>query len=299
MDRFDAMSVLIAVADAGSLSAASRKLGMPLATVSRKIAELEQHVKSSLLRRSARHTTLTDAGRAYVAACRRIVEQVTEAEREASGEYRTARGDLAVTAPVMLGHLHLLPIAVEFLREYPDVDLRLLLSDQLQDLHASKLDVAIRIGRLPDSNLIMTRVGSIRHVVCASPAYFAVRGRPQSPGALSAHACVTFDSFGAPHAWTFTKGTREILVPIRPRLIVNTAEAAIDAAIAGIGVTRVMSYKMAAARRAGLLEVALESFEPVPWPVSVVCVGRRPLPLKVRTFVDWITPRLKARLAAA
>ena len=244
MDRLDAMSVLLAVVEAGSLSAASRRLGTPLATVSRKISELESHLRTKLLHRSTRQMTLTDTGRSYLDACRRIIEQVEEAEREAKGEYRAPRGDLTVTAPTVLGHLHLLPVVLEFLVAYPDIDLRLLLSDNILNLLEDRVDLAIRIGTLPDSSMIATRIGRIRRVVCASPTYLAVRGRPEKPSDLCDHDCITFDRFASPHAWKFANGNGEILVPIRSRLTVSTAEAAIAAAVAGVGITRVMSYRM-------------------------------------------------------
>lgn len=296
MDRLDAMSVLLAVVEAGSLSAASRRLGTPLATVSRKISELESHLRTKLLHRSTRQMTLTDAGRSYLDACRRIIEQVEEAEREAKGEYRAPRGDLTVTAPTVLGHLHLLPVVLEFLVAYPDIDLRLLLSDNILNLLEDRVDLAIRIGTLPDSSMIATRIGTIRRVVCASPTYLAVRGRPQKPSDLCDHDCITFDRFASPHAWKFANGNGEILVPIRSRLTVSTAEAAIAAAVAGVGITRVMSYRMENASRAGALEIVLEAFEPTPRPVNIVYPEQRLLPLKVRAFLDWAIPRLKVRL---
>ena len=200
MDRLDAMSVLIAVAEAGSLSAASRRLGMPLTTVSRKISELESHLKTKLLHRSTRQMMLTDAGRSYLEACKCIIEQVGEAERAATGEYRAPKGDLTVTAPTILGHLHLLPVALEFLAAYPNIDLRLLLSDHILNLLEDRVDLAIRIGILPDSSMIATRVGTIRRVVCASPTYFAGRGRPHKPSDLCDHDCITFDRSASPHA---------------------------------------------------------------------------------------------------
>ena len=297
MDRLNAMSVLLAVVEAGSLSAASRRLGAPLATVSRKISDLEAHLKTRLLIRSTRQIGLTDPGRSYVEACRRILDQVDEAERAAAGEYRAPRGDLTVTAPVVFGRLHLLPIALEFLTAFPDVDLRLMLSDSILSLLDDNIDLAVRIGILPDSSLIATRIGLIRHVVCASPAYFAARGRPIAPADLGGHDCITFDNLAAPRVWTFTKGGSAVAVRVRSRLVVNTAEAAIDAAIAGVGLTRVLSYQVAQAIRAGTLALVLEAFEPAPWPVSLLYAGQGLLPLKLRAFVDFAAPRLKARLA--
>lgn len=297
MDRLDAMSVLLAIVEGGSLSAASRRLRMPLATVSRKVSELEAHLGTRLLVRSSRAVTLTDAGRSYAAAASQILEQVQEAERAAAGEYIAPRGDLIVTAPVVFGRLHVLPIAVAFLEAYPEIALRLTLSDGVADLAEDHIDVAIRIGPLPDSGLIAARVGLIRRVVAASPAYLAARGAPTRPQDLARHDCITFEGLGSPRAWRFTEGKSDVAVPIRSRLAVNTAEAAIDAAIAGLGLTRVLSYQVAAARRAGLIALVLEPFELAPWPVHLVHVGQGLLPVKLRAFLDFAAPRLRARLA--
>ena len=269
MDRLEAMSVIVAVTDTGSFSAASRRLGMPVATVSRKVADLETRLKAELFQRSSRRMTLTDAGRDYVEACKRIMEQVDDAERQVSGEYRSPKGDLAVTTPWGLGHTHLLPLAVEFLDAFPEIGLRLLLTDRVVDTVEESVDVSIRIGSLPESNMIATRIGSIRVVVCASPAYLAARGHPQTPDQLSDHDCIAINPVASPNSWKFRKGKRDCLVPIRSRLCVNTSEAAVIAAIAGAGLTRVMSYKMDAARRARTLELVLEAFEPEPLPVPL------------------------------
>ena len=297
MDRLDAMSLLLSVVEAGSLSSASRRLGVPLATVSRKIADLEAHLKTRLLNRTSRKIALTEAGQSYVEACKRILEQVDEAERAAAGEYSVPKGDLTLTAPVVFGRLHVLPVAIAFLKAYPDIDLRLVLADRLINLMEDHVDLAVRIGTLPDSGLIAARVGSIRRVVCASPAYFTARGQPERPEDLAGHDCITYGELTSSKAWRFVAGKDERIVPVHSRLIVNTAEAAIDAAIAGLGMTRVLSYQVAAARRAGSLKVALQDFEPAPWPVNLVYVGQGLLPLKLRAFLDFALPRLKARLA--
>ncbi len=289
--------MIVAVTETGSFSAASRRLGMPVATVSRKVADLEARLKAELFQRSSRRMTLTDAGRDYVEACKRIMEQVDDAERQVSGEYRSPKGDLAVTTPWGLGHTHLLPLAVEFLNAFPKIGLRLLLTDRVVDPVEESIDVAIRIGSLPESSMIATRIGSIRVVVCASPAYLAARGRPQTPDQLRDHDCIAINPVSSPNAWRFCKGKRECLVPIQSRLCVSTSEAAVIAAIAGAGLTRVMSYKTDAAKRAGTLELVLETFELGPLPISVVYSPRKPVPLKLRAFLDWMTPRLKARLA--
>jgi DNA-binding transcriptional LysR family regulator len=298
-DRFEAMAILVAVTDAGSFSAAARALGIPLATVSRKVGELEARLKTRLLLRSTRQLSLTEAGQAYVAACRRILEDVGEAERAAAGEYAAPRGELVVTAPVVFGREHVLPVVVDFLKMYPDIDIRMMLTDRVVHLLEEQVDVAVRIADLPDSSSVATRIGAVRRVVCASPAYFATHGIPANPQALAAHACITMERITSRQAWTFRSGKSEVEVPVRSRLAVSTAEAAIDAAVAGLGITRVLSYQVAAAVRAGTLEVALDAFEPAPWPVSLVHTGQGILPLKLRAFLDYASPRLKASLAVA
>jgi DNA-binding transcriptional LysR family regulator len=297
MDRFESMSTLLTAVEAGSLSAASRKLGMPLATVSRKVSELESHLRARLVNRSSRRLSLTDAGRAYVASCKRILEELAEAERAASGEYSAPQGDLTVTASIVFGRLHVLPVTIDFLKAYPDINVRLTLSDRVVNLAEEQIDLALRIGALPDSSLMAMRVGAITRVVCASPSYLAARGTPRHPKELAGHDCVSFDGLTAPDAWSFPVGKDATAFPVRSRLIVSTAEAAIDAAIAGVGLTRVLSYQIADAVRAGALARVLHEFEPAPLPVSLVYGGQPRLPLKLRAFLDFAGPRLKARLA--
>ncbi|MET0907030.1 MAG: LysR family transcriptional regulator [Tardiphaga sp.] len=297
MDRLEAMSIIVAVTETGSFSAASRRLNKPVATVSRMVAELEARLKAQLFQRSSRQMTLTDAGRSYIEACKRIIEQVDDAEREVSGEYRIPKGDLAITSPWGLGHMHLMPIAVEFMNAYPEIALRLVLTDRIVDTVEENIDISIRIGNLADSNLIATKVGSVRFVLCASPVYLAEHGHPGEPAELATHDCISVDSLAPQRSWKFIKDGREMVAPIRSRLTVSDSEAAIEAAIAGAGITRVMSYKMEAARRAGQLVVMLEKYEQEPWPVHIVYAERKPVPLKLRAFLNWMTPRLKARLA--
>lgn len=299
MDRFDAMAVLLKVVEEGSFSAAGRSLGVPLTTVSRKVADLERHLGARLVVRSNRSASLTEAGQSYVAACRRILDAVAEAELAASGAFSVARGELTVTAPVVFGRLHVLPVVTEFLAAYPEVDLRLMLADRFLHLHDDHVDLAVRIGTLPDSSLMAARVGAVRLVTCASPAYLAAMGRPVLPQDLSAHRCITFGSFGKFDRWSFSAPGADSTVQVRSRLVVNTAEAAIDAAAAGLGVTRVLSYQIAAAHQAGLLEVLLQDFEPEALPVNLVFDAQGALPQKLRAFVDFAGPRLRARLAAA
>jgi DNA-binding transcriptional LysR family regulator len=310
MDRLEAMSILLTAVEAGSLSAAGRRLGMPLATVSRKVSDLEAHLRTRLFNRTSRKLTLTDAGRSYVEACRRILEEVTEAERAAAGEYSTPKGDLIITAPVVFGRLHVLPVIAAFLKAYRDINVRLVLADRIVNLAEDHIDLAVRIGPLTDSGLVATRVGTIRQVVCGSPAYFAARGMPQRPADLGGHDCITSAGLMSPDVWRFPaiksaaskSGAAKsgASVAIRSRLVVNSAEAAVDAAVAGLGVVRVLSYQAVNAIRAGSLAVVLQNFEPTPWPVSLVHAGSgRLLPLKLRAFIDFASPRLKQVTFAA
>lgn len=298
MDRLEAMTLLVAAVEAGSLSAGARRLGVPLPTMSRKVSDLESHLRTRLLVRSTRRLSLTDAGRAYVESCRRILDEVAEAERVAAGEYRTPRGDLTITAPVVFGRLHVLPIVVDFLKAHTQIDVRLTLADQLVSLLEQRIDLAVRIGELPDSSLVAMRVGAIRLVVCASPAYLAARGTPQRPENLAGHDCITFEGIARPAAWVFGRGRSARSIAVHSRLSVNTAETAIDAAISGLGITRCLSYQVSAALRSGALATVLDAFEPRLSPVSLVHAGGRLLPLKLRAFLDFAAPRLRESLAA-
>jgi DNA-binding transcriptional LysR family regulator len=298
MDRLEAMSTLLAVVEAGSLSAASRKLRAPLATVSRRVSELEAHLKTRLLNRSTRRLTLTDAGEAYIEACRRILDQLDEAEHIAAGEYRSPKGELTVTASMVLGRRHVVPVAAAFLEAYPEVLLRLRLADPIVNLQEEHVDVGIRIGALPDSSLITRQIGSVRLVVCASPAYLARRGRPATPRDLAAHDCISFTGFVSPNAWNFPVDGAAVPVPVRSRLMVDAVEAALDAAVAGAGIVRLFSYHVADAVRDGRLTLLLQGFEPPPLPVNVVHLGGGLVPLKVRAFIDFAAPRLRGRLAS-
>jgi DNA-binding transcriptional LysR family regulator len=299
MDRFEAMSLFVTAVDLGSFSAAARKLSTSLPTVSRKVAELEQHLNARLLVRSTRRLTLTEAGEAYLSACRTILDQVGDAEQSASAEYSTPRGDMVVTAPIAFGRVHLLPIINDFLAVFPEIHVKLILSDQNLHLIDDRIDIALRIGHLPDSSLVATPVGTVYRVICGSPVYFAGAGRPKKPEDLVDHACVCFEGLTSGTTWTFASihGQRpDRHIDIRPRLTVNTAEAAIDAAIAGVGVTHVLCYQAAHAVDEGSLTLVLRDFEPKPMPVSVVHAGQKMQPIKIRRFIEFCVPRLRDAL---
>ena len=297
MDRFEAIRTLLAAVDGGSLSAASRRLGMPLPTVSRKVSELEAHLGARLVLRTSRKLVLTEAGRAFVAAGRRVLDDLQEAEREAAGEYRMPRGELLVTASLMFGRNYVTPAVLAFLDRYPEVDVRCVFSDQVIDLVENHVDVAVRIGRLPDSALVASRVGETRWILCASPSYVARRGAPELPDALGGHDCIAFEGLERVRQWVFGRGARARAVPIRGRFAGNTAEAVLAAAEAGMGVARLLSYQAGAALEAGRLVALLRSHEPEPMPIHLVHTGPAMLPLKLRSFLDVVTPLLRNSLS--
>lgn len=297
MDRLEAMAVLLAVVDAGSLSAGARRLHSPLATVSRKVGELEKHLGVRLVLRSSRGLTLTEEGRAFVTASRRILDDLNAAERQAAGDYGALRGGLHVTAPIAYGERYLLPIALDFLKQQPEINLRLTLVDRQVSLTDEPIDVALRIGHLADSSLIVTRVGTVRRVLCASPAYLARRGEPRRPEDLATHDGISFQGFATAPEWRYRRDSAAFAVDPRPKLAVNTTEAAVQAALAGVGIIRVLSYQVSDQLSSGALQELLSEFAPDPLPVSLIHRPAVPLPLKVRSFLDWTVPRLRAQMS--
>ena len=298
MDRFDAIRTLLAAVDSGSLSAASRKLRMPLPTVSRKVSELEQHLGTQLVIRTSRKLLLTDAGRAFVASSRVVLELLDDAERAASGEYRTPRGDLLVTASILFGKLFVTPIAIKFLAAFPEVNLKLVLADHVIDLVENHVDAAIRIGPLPDSGLVASHIGDIHWVTCASPDYLARRGIPATPEELENHDCIAFEALEPSRTWRFGKGAQKTSITIRPRFAVSTADAIVEAGAAGVGICRTTSYQADAAVRAGRLVKVLTDFIPDPLPIHLVYADQVMIPLKLRAFLDFAKPLLKEQIAA-
>jgi DNA-binding transcriptional LysR family regulator len=297
MDRLDSMSLLLTVVDTGSLSAAGRRMRLPLTTVSRRIADLEAHLKTRLLERSSRRVTLTDAGHDYVQACRRILEHVDAAERQASGEYSAPKGELAITVATVFGRQYLVPILTTFLAAYPEIDVRLVLSDGVVNLLESHVDVGVRLGPLADSSLRALRVGAFQRVVCASPAYLAARGTPRQPHDLAGHDCVTFLGAQQGDVWDFPADKQREAVHVRSRLVVNGVDVAVEAALAGAGIVSAFSYNVGDLIRSGRLVALPLHADPVLIPVHLVYAVGGLLPLKTRAFLDYAAPRLKARLA--
>ena len=297
MDRLDAMATLLAVVDTGSFSAASRKLRVPVTTVSRRVADLEVQLRTKLLQRTTRKVTLTDAGAPYVAVCRRVIEQLDEAERMAAGEYQSPRGELTVTAPLAFGRMHLVPVIAEFMAQFVDIRLNCRFSDRVLELQDERIDVAIRIGQLPDSSRRARRIGTVRRIVCASPDYLSRQGEPRTLADMAEHTCVGFHGFDPPGNWLFATSGGAVTVPIRSRIMFDTIESAIDAGIAGLGLIRVFSYHARPAFRAGTLREVLSDFAPPSVPVHILHGTEDMVPLKVRAFIDFCVPRLQARLA--
>jgi DNA-binding transcriptional LysR family regulator len=295
MDRLGAMRVFVAVADAGSLSAAGRRLHMPLTTVSRHLAALEDQVGARLITRTTRDLALTEPGRLYLESCRRILTEVEAAELRLAGEQGEPQGQLALSAPVVFGRLHLVPIVTEFLASFPRVTARLLLVDRVVDSIEEGIDLSLRIGVLPDSSLMATRVGAVRHVTCASPDYLKRRGVPSVPQELAGHDCISFTAVSPPEQWSYSRPKPQ-RVRVHPRLTINSAEAAIDAAIAGLGITRVLSYQVARSVAARSLRLILQPFEPAEVPVSLLHREDRLPQAKVASFIAFAAPRLRQAL---
>jgi DNA-binding transcriptional LysR family regulator len=304
VDRLDALSIFVAVAEERGFAAAARRLGRSPAAVTRAVAALEDRLGLRLFNRTTRAVALTDAGARHLELCRRLLAEFEELEESAASERVEPRGAIAVTAPVVFGRLHVLPVLLAYLRDHPGVDARLLLLDRVVALVDEGIDVGVRLGHLPDSSLRAIGCGAVRRVVCASPAYLAARGAPLHPRDLARHACIAFEGAASlTERWIFGRrggeGGGEIVVAVRPKLAVNTAEAALDAALAGAGLTRVLSYQadgLIAARR---LRIVLEAFEPPPVPIHVVQPAGRHPPAKVRLFVDRAVAALRERFADA
>jgi DNA-binding transcriptional LysR family regulator len=301
MDRLDAMAAFVAAIDDGSLAAAARRLGYSPAAVTRGIASLEDRVGAQLLHRTTRALRLTQFGESYLVMCRQIVADIALAERRAATEQDVPRGLLTITAPVMFGQLRIRSVLDQFLDIYPAVQARLILLDRVVNLIDEGVDVAARLAHLPDSNLVATQLGEVRRVLCASPAYLERHGIPDTPSDLSRHACIMSNEAAA-EPWNFAPGPENgrrglQTAAIRPRLIVNAAAAAIDSALEGRGITRVMSYQIAGDVAAGRLVLLLGTYEPPPIPVHFVLQASRSVTAKLRKFIDFAAPSLRADLA--
>jgi DNA-binding transcriptional LysR family regulator len=290
------MSAFVAVAKARGFSAAAREIGVPLATLNRRVVDLERDMGVRLLQRSTRQVVLTDVGQHFFVTCERILEELREAKEAATGEYRAPRGVLTITAPMGFGRLYLQPVALEFLTAFPDINLKLLLVDRVVHLVEENIDLALRISELPDSSLIARPLGHVQMVVSASPAYLERHGIPHEPSDLMRHDCIAWSSVEPLNSWWFREGGKDRTFPVRTRLSTSSADSAISAAHAGLGLVQTTSYQAEPGLRDGRLALVLRAFECAPTPVSLVYVRQRLLPLKVRAFIDFAVPRLTDRL---
>jgi DNA-binding transcriptional LysR family regulator len=292
MDRLDAMRAFVAVAKLRSFSEAARRLQLSPSVVTRAIAQLEDQLGVTLLLRTTRSLRLTERGEVYLESCGRILEDVDGAERQVRGEGAAPRGVVKVAAPVVFGRLHVLPIVNSVLREYREVTVELTLSDRNVHLIEEGVDVAVRIGELADSSLIAVKLGVVSRVVVASPAYLKKRGVPKSPAELAAHDIVAFEGLGVADEWRFQDNGRP--VRLQPRLTVNSIDASIAAAEAGIGITRPLSYQVQASVIAGRLTPILQHFAPPPLPVNAIYPARRIASANIAAFIKAARAYFKA-----
>jgi DNA-binding transcriptional LysR family regulator len=288
MDRIDAMQAFVAVADLKGFAPAARKLGLSPSGVTRLIAALEERLGARLLQRTTRQVALTDVGARYLERVRRILVDVEEAEGAAEGERTRPVGRLAVSAPVGFGRLHVSPVMTAYLKRYPEVSGELRLADRMINLVEDGVDLAVRIGHLADSTLVARQVGEMRRIVVASPGYLKARGEPATPQAISSHQTIQFGAMTASPDWRFVENGREIGVTCAPRLVTNSADAAIQYAAQDGGLTRVLAYQAAEAIKAGRLRIVLAKFEQPPLPIHLVYPTSRLLSAKVRAFIDLV-----------
>ena len=291
------MQVFVTVSEEGGFAAASRRLDVSPAAVTRAIVALEEQLGTVLLQRTTRNVRLTDAGRQYFDDTRAILASIAEANEAASGVNAEPRGQLSVTASVLFGRMFLMPCIVDYMQRYPQVEVSAHLLDRVVNLVEEGMDVAVRIGHLPDSSLRAFRVGQIRRVLCASPAYLAANGVPGHPSDLLQHTIVSSSAISPRVEWQFGSGAEQLTVRMKPRLIVTSNDAAMHAAVAGLGITRLLSYQVAQEVERGNLKLLLENFEEAPWPVQVVHREGKYGSFKVRAFIDCVVERLRAQPA--
>ena len=289
MDRLDAMQAFVAVADLQGFAPAAQKLRLSPSAVTRLIAALEQRLGARLLQRTTRSVTLTDAGSRYLERIRRILADLEEAEEAVEGERTRPAGRLVISAPVGFGRLHVSPMVTAYLKRYPEVGVDLRLSDRMINLVEEGVDLVVRIGHLPDSTLVARHVGEMRRIVVASKEYLSARGEPKRPSDISAHDTIQFGAMTAAPDWRFVEDGQEVRVSPSPRFSSNSADAAIQYAEAGGGLTRVLAYQAAVALKAGRLRIVLAEFEQPPLPIHIVYPTSRLLSAKVRTFIDLVT----------
>jgi len=294
MDRLQAMLTFVTVVETEGFASAARKLAVSPSVISRVVTELEELLGVRLLTRTTRFMRLTEAGAAYFEDCRRILGEIEAAELSAAGERTTPRGQLTITAPVLFGKMFITPVVLDYLKHYPEVNVNCWFLDRIVNLVDEGADVAIRIGELPSSSLQAVRVGNVRRVMCAAPSYIEQHGMPKSPEALARHTTILASSVSPSPEWRFNDAGRQFAVQTLPRLITTTNDSAIVAAIAGLGITNLMSYQIAPEMEEGLLTIVLAEYEPSALPVHVVHREGKHVNQKVRAFLDLVIDKLRA-----
>ncbi|MGB3433192.1 LysR family transcriptional regulator [Achromobacter sp.] len=297
MNRFHEMSVFLAVAEAQSFAAAARRLEMSAPTVTRSVSALERRLGALLLVRTTRSLRLTEAGQRYADDCRRILDDVEQADDAVAGAMAAPRGALSITAPAFFGELHVMPAVLGYLRAHREVSVRTLLVDRVVNLLDERVDVAVRIGALPDSTLTAVPVGQVRRVVCAAPAFLREHGVPQDPESLQRFCTVTAALEGRTPQWRFQHDGQSRSLRVDSQLTVTSFQAAVLAACEGWGLTQVVSYQVARHLASGALQVVLRDFELPPLPVHVVYPEGRKSSAKVRSFVEFCVEALRRDLA--
>jgi DNA-binding transcriptional LysR family regulator len=296
MDKFAAMRVFVKIADAGNLSAAGRQLGLSLTSVSRQLMALEEVLGTTLVERTTRHLSLTEAGQLYYERAKPILEEVAEMEGGLTMQTGIASGRLHVSAPSLLGRLQLAPLLPGFLAEQTRVSIDLMLVDRPVRLADEGIDVALRVGPLEDSGLIVRKLDDIQLVVCGAPDYLSRRGEPATPDDLLEHDCLAFGDVPGAAEWSFQDGAARRSLRIPTRLCANDLDALVRAALAGAGLVRVPSWQVAHCLADGRLRIVLEAYQRPPTPLSILTLRNRLLLPKVRAFVDflqqhWMHPR--------
>jgi len=298
MDKLQAMAAFVRIVDRGSLTGAAESLRVSLPSVVRTLAALEAALDVRLLNRTTRRMALTDEGREYYARCQRVLTDIDDAEAALSARRAAPKGRLRVTAPVMFGRMHVAPVITEFVGQYPAVRVELILLDRVVDLVEEGLDVAVRIGHLPDSSLVALPIGETRRVVCASPVYLKRAGTPVALADLAAHRCVTFGGIAPGNEWTFAAGGKTVRVAITAALSSNQIDPVLDACVQDAGLGQFLSYQVAALLETRALKRVLADFEPPPLPIHAIYPSARFLSSNVRALIDWAVPRLRARAPA-
>ena len=294
MDRFQSLQVFVKVAERGGFAAAARELAMSPPAVTRAISALEERIGTRLLLRTTRSVRLTESGERYLLDCRRILADLEEAEDAAVGSHAAPRGELRITAPLLFGRIHVTPILGDFLDHYPLVNAQTIFVDRIVNLMDEGLDVAIRIGHLPDSSLIAIRAGTVRWVLFASPQYLKKRGFPQQPADLANHRLIQSLSVETASEWPFQENGKPRVIRIEPRLRMNTNDAVAELVARGWGISRLLSYQIAPHLADGRVQTVLREFEMPPLPIHVVHQEGRMVSTKVRAFVDYMVDRLRA-----